>query len=106
MIVVDLDGKEIEVNDLTLALMQADDYRHYRVNSPSTYQLHLYDYWEDLYQKLLLLDVDIKGIKDGYDTVHYREYHGFKRRSIGEYGQYRRGDGERDCPAIQTSLSS
>jgi len=60
MIVIDLDGKEIEVRDLALALMQADDYRHYRVNKPSPYQLHLYDYWEDLYQKLLVMDKDIK----------------------------------------------
>jgi len=64
MIVTDLDGKEITVTDLALALMQADDYRHYRVSKPSPYQLHLYDYWEDLYQKLLLLDSDIKGIRN------------------------------------------
>ncbi|MDB5153875.1 MAG: hypothetical protein JWR54_2626 [Mucilaginibacter sp.] len=63
--VTDLDGKEIAVTDLPIALMQADDYRHYRVSEPSPYQLHLYDYWEDLYQKLLLLDSNIKGSKDG-----------------------------------------
>jgi len=65
MKIVDLDGKEIGITDLALALMQADDYRHYRVSDPTQYQLHLYDYWEDLYQKLLLLDSHIKGITDG-----------------------------------------
>ena len=38
MIVTDLDGKEIAVTDLTLALIQADDYRHYRVSDPSPHQ--------------------------------------------------------------------
>jgi hypothetical protein len=56
----DLDGKEIVVTDLAMATLQADDYRNYRVNAPSPYHLHLVEYWEDLYQKLLLLDRDIK----------------------------------------------
>lgn len=60
MKITDMDGKEIAVTDLPLALMQADDYRHYRVSNPSDYQLYLYDYWEDLYQKLLSLDREIK----------------------------------------------
>jgi len=64
MEITDLDGKVLTVTDCTLALMQADDYRHYRVSEPSPDQLHLYDYWEDLYQKLLLLDGKIKGDKD------------------------------------------
>jgi hypothetical protein len=64
MKVIDLDGKEIEVTDLALALMQADDYRHYRVNVPTSYQLHLYKYWEDFYQKLLILDAEIKAKKE------------------------------------------
>jgi hypothetical protein len=64
MKVIDLDGKELAVTDLALALMQADDYRHYRVSEPTPYQLHLYDYWEDLYQKLLILDSNIKGNKN------------------------------------------
>lgn len=63
MSIRDLDGKEIAVTDLAMAIMQADDYRHYRVSKPSRYQLHLYDYWEDFYQKLLLLDKDINGAK-------------------------------------------
>ena len=61
MKIFDLDGKEIEVADLALALLQADDYRHYRVTNPTAMQLHLYDYWEDFYQKLLLLDKEVKG---------------------------------------------
>jgi hypothetical protein len=64
MKVKDLDGQDLEVTDLALALMQADDYRHYRVSEPSPHQLHLYDYWQDLYQKLLLLDSNIKGNRD------------------------------------------
>ena len=64
MSIRDLDGKEIAVTDLAMAILQVDDYRHYRVNEPSGYQLYLYDYWEDVYQKLLLLDKDIKDKKE------------------------------------------
>ncbi|WP_259065872.1 hypothetical protein HDF24_03230 [Mucilaginibacter sp. X4EP1] len=64
MKIIDLDGREITVTDLALALMQADDYRHYRVSDPSEYHLYLYKYWEDLYQKLLLLDREIKSGKE------------------------------------------
>ena len=60
MKIIDLDGREIEVTDLDLAIMQADDYRYYRVNEPTEMHRHLYDYWEDFYQKLLLLDKEIK----------------------------------------------
>lgn len=60
MKIIDLDGIEITVTDLQLAILQADDYRHYRVKNPTSYQLHLYKYWEDFYQKLLILDAEIK----------------------------------------------
>lgn len=60
MKIIDLDGKEIEVTDLALAIMQTDDYRHYRVAAPTPHQLYLYSYWEDCYQKLLILDTKIK----------------------------------------------
>jgi len=60
MKITDLDGKEIAVEDLRLAILQADDYRHYRVSEPSEYQLYLYKYWEDVYQKLLLLDTEMQ----------------------------------------------
>ena len=56
MKIIDLDGKERAVTDLALALMQVDDYRHYRVSDPSAHQLYLYKYWEDIYQKLLSLN--------------------------------------------------
>jgi hypothetical protein len=55
-----LDGKEITVTDLALALMQADDYRYYRVSNPTDNDWYLYEYWEDIYQKLLLLETEIK----------------------------------------------
>jgi hypothetical protein len=55
MKITDLDGKIITIENLQLALLQADDYRHYRVASPLPNQLHLYAYWEDLYQKLVAL---------------------------------------------------
>jgi hypothetical protein len=61
MTITDLDGREIEVTDLALALLQADDYRHYRVTNPTPMHLRLQDYWEDFYQKLLALDKAIKG---------------------------------------------
>jgi len=55
MQITDLNGDKIEVTDLQLAIMQADDYRHYRVTNPSAHQCHLYVYWEDLYQKLVAM---------------------------------------------------
>jgi hypothetical protein len=63
MTIIDLDGKDITVTDLQLAILQADDYRHYRVDEPSEYQVYLYKYWEDVYQKLLLLDTEIQSRK-------------------------------------------
>lgn len=53
--ITDLEGKVIEVINLPLALMQADDFRHYRVAKPTEYQYYLYHYWEDVYQKLCTL---------------------------------------------------
>lgn len=61
MKIIDLDGNEIEVTDLALALLQADDYRHYRVTKPTEFHIRLQNYWEDFYQKLVLLDKEIKG---------------------------------------------
>jgi len=34
MQITDLDGKEIIITDLPIAILQADDYRHYRVSKP------------------------------------------------------------------------
>lgn len=53
MKITDSNVKVIEVDNLDLALMQADDYRHYRVAFPTDADLKRYAYWEDLYQKLL-----------------------------------------------------
>lgn len=39
MIVIDLDCKPVEVNDLPMALKQADDFRHYRMDQPRDYHL-------------------------------------------------------------------
>jgi hypothetical protein len=65
MKIIDLDGRDMEVTDLTMAILQADDYRQYRVSEPAPYHLHLYKYWEDLYQKLLILDNNINDNKNG-----------------------------------------
>lgn len=58
--ITDIDGKEIEITDLDLALMQADDFRHYRHTDPSRAAAgeRLRAYWEDLYQKLLKLKTE------------------------------------------------
>jgi hypothetical protein len=55
MKITDLDGKPITITDLDLALMQADDYRHYRHTDPAMAAAdeRLQAYWEDLYQQLL-----------------------------------------------------
>jgi len=58
MKIMDLDGKEIEVTDLPIALLQADDYRHYTVTHPTEMHIHLQKYWEDLYQKLLSIQTE------------------------------------------------
>lgn len=52
MKIVDINGEVIEVENLELALMQADDYRHYRVSQPTASDLKQYAYWQDLYEKL------------------------------------------------------
>lgn len=64
MKITDLEGREIEVTDLQLALLQADDYRHYRVANPSEHHLYVYKYWEDIYQKLLILESLLKEKKE------------------------------------------
>jgi hypothetical protein len=53
--IIDFDGKTIEISNLELAIMQADDYRHYRFADPAITKHPLYDYWEDVYQKLVAL---------------------------------------------------
>jgi hypothetical protein len=55
--IIDLEGKEIEVTDLKLALMQADDFRHYSTIDPGQVEFCLKQqlYWEGIYQKLARL---------------------------------------------------
>ena len=58
MNIIDLYGKKIEVTDLQLAILQADDYRHYTLTEPGAQEFGAKQksYWEDVYQKLLLLE--------------------------------------------------
>jgi hypothetical protein len=55
MTIIDQNGKVITIENLELAIMQADDYRHYKHVDPSFKLLDegLQVYWEDVYQKLL-----------------------------------------------------
>ncbi|MBS7565504.1 hypothetical protein KHS38_13915 [Mucilaginibacter sp. Bleaf8] len=57
MEITDLKGQRINVPDLELAILQADDYRHYRHADPAyaASDQKLQAYWEDMYQKLLAL---------------------------------------------------
>ena len=58
MKLIDLDGEVIGVQNLDLALLHADDFRHYRVTTPTENDLKRYAYWEDVYQKLLKLKTE------------------------------------------------
>jgi hypothetical protein len=55
MTIIDQNGKIITIENLDLAILQADDYRHYRHVDPSFKSLDegLQAYWQDVYQKLL-----------------------------------------------------
>lgn len=57
MKITDQNGKLITIENLDLAILKADDYRHYRHTDPALKKLDecLQAYWEDLYQKLLRL---------------------------------------------------
>jgi hypothetical protein len=58
MKITDLNGDELEIDNLQLAIMQADDYRHYEHLNPQNRQTNEQRkaYWEDVYQKLLTLE--------------------------------------------------
>lgn len=58
MKILDLYGKNIEINDLKLAILQADDFRHYQLTGSDKveYNRRQQAYWEDIYIKLLLLE--------------------------------------------------
>lgn len=57
MKIIDLDGKLIEVENLDLAIMQVDDYRHMKHTDAAFADLdkNQQAYWNDVYQKLLKL---------------------------------------------------
>ena len=58
MKILDLYGKNIEIDDLKLAILQADDFRHYQLSASdkAEYNRRQQAYWEDIYIKLLLLE--------------------------------------------------
>jgi hypothetical protein len=60
MKIIDLNGKEITVENLDLAILQSDDYRHYLHSDPAFKQIdeRQQAYWEDVYQKLILLKTE------------------------------------------------
>jgi len=55
--ITDLNGFELEIDNLQLAIMQADDYRYYEHLDPKYKEADAQRkaYWEDLYQKLIQL---------------------------------------------------
>lgn len=55
--IIDLHGKRIEIKDFQLAILQADDYRNYRLSGSrhETFNRKQQAYWEDVYCKLLSL---------------------------------------------------
>lgn len=57
MKITDINGFDIEIDDLQLAIMQADDYRHMKHFDPALQAADAkrQTYWEDIYQKLIQL---------------------------------------------------
>ena len=57
MKITDLNNQEIEITDLQLAIMQADDYRHYRHSGTDAEisNRNRQIFWQDIYDKLLKL---------------------------------------------------
>lgn len=53
----DLNGFELEIDNLQLAIMQVDDYRYYQHLDPKYQQAdeQRQAYWNDIYQKLVQL---------------------------------------------------
>jgi len=56
--ITDLNGFELEIDSLQLAIMQADDYRHYERLNPKFREADAKRkaYWDDVYQKLIQLE--------------------------------------------------
>ena len=57
MKIKDLNGCDVEVENLQLAIMQADDYSHYEHFDPKYKEADAERkiYWQDIYQKLVQL---------------------------------------------------
>lgn len=57
MKIIDLNGFDLEIENLQLAIMQADDYRHYEHINPinKAEDEKRKAYWEDVYEKLIQL---------------------------------------------------
>ena len=57
MTIKDLNGFDLEIENLQLAVMQADDNRHFEHFNPDLIDLakEKRAYWEDIYQKLIKL---------------------------------------------------
>ncbi|MFD2871951.1 hypothetical protein ACFS5N_05695 [Mucilaginibacter ximonensis] len=57
MKITDINGFDLEIDDLQLAIMQADDYRHMKHLNLEYQALDakLQAYWDDVYQKLIQL---------------------------------------------------
>ena len=55
MTIMDMNGKPIEVSDLDLAILQADDFRHYQLDGMEhiAFNNRQQEYWNDVYQKLM-----------------------------------------------------
>ncbi|WEA00703.1 hypothetical protein [Mucilaginibacter sp. SJ] len=68
MEIIDLHGKKIEVTDLSLAILQADDFRHYQLIGSDKMEFNRKQrvYWEDIYIKLLLLEQALGNEKTDY----------------------------------------
>jgi len=58
--ITDLNGFELEIGNLQLAIMQADDNRHYKHLDPQYQQAdeQRQAYWQDIYQKLIQFDLN------------------------------------------------
>ena len=66
MYIIDLHRDKIQITDLPLAIMQADDYRHYTLTDPEAQEFGAKQkaYWEDVYEKLLLLEKEQTKIEE------------------------------------------
>lgn len=55
LIVTDIYGHKFEVTDLRAAIIQAEEFKDWSIDSEPDYTSERQQYWNDLYEKLLLL---------------------------------------------------